>query len=209
MLFIKTIVHRKPVNKHFIYLKCILILGCHFFKVGPKYHLFQYHCYLVFKATLIENVISNCISIRMTRRRYTVPPACATTRWWSCCWSTRQTPTPPQQQDTLHCTSLPVRDTHKLPASYWTWNAQLTKMTKVQCCPKPRSPAYCITIIELSLETVMLFDWCNAERLHSPSCSSQIREGGCSSAAFRERSQPNAAGKVWISCTHACVYMYL
>lgn len=73
-------------------------------------------------------------------------------------------------------------------------NAQLTKMTKVQCYPRPKSPAYCVKMVLVLywnslLKPWMLFDWCHAERLHSSSCGSQIREGGRGSAAFRERSQ--------------------
>lgn len=182
-----------------------------FFKVGPKYHLFQYHCYLVFfflNASLIENAMSTCTSIRMTRRHYTVPPACATTRWWSCCWSTRQTPTPPQQQDTLHCTSLPVRDTHKLPASYWTWTPSSPKWPRYSAAQNQDHLLIVLKWLKLSLETVMLFDWCHAERLHTPSCISQIREGGCSSAAFRERSQPKRCRKS-MNQLHACMCLYV
>lgn len=87
-------------------------------------------------------------------------------------------------------------------------NAQLTKMTKVQYCPKPRLPAYCIRIIETLSWNCNAVWLCHAERLHSPSCSSQIREGGCSSAAFRERSQLKCCRKS-MNQLHTCICLYI
>lgn len=181
-------------------------LAVFFLKLVQSIICFQYYCYL-FKMHH-ENVISSCTSFRMTRRRYTVPPAWATTRWWSCCWSTRQTPTPPQQQDTLHCTSLLVRDTHRQPASYWTWTPSSPKWPRYSAAQSQDRLLIVLKLLKLSLETIMLFDWCHAERLHSPSCSSQIWKGGCSRAAFRERSQPKCCRKS-MNQLHACMCLYV
>lgn len=148
-------------------------------------------------------------SIRMTRRRYTVPPAWATTRWWSCCWSTRQTPTPPQQQDTLHCTSLPVRDTHKLPEPYWTWTPSSPKWPRYSAAQIQDYLLIVLKLLKLSLETAMLFD-CAMQKGFTPlHVAAKYGKVDVAVLLLERGANSNAAGKVWISCTHAYVYIYL